>query len=199
MSQNKLLKPVRVIVTGLISSFLLSTALSTQALPEDAQQEMTILSDSAEYDGKAGIVIYKGNVVLTQGTMTIKSERLMIIRNGKALEKAVAEGKPATYQQQIKADQGMTTARGNRIDYFATRKEVLFTGQAHMQQEGNEFSGKLITFDIDQERVRASSGISKISEDKKPTGQAEQTPQRIKVIIQPEQVSDSEQDANENP
>lgn len=196
MSQNNFSAPLRALFAGLAAALLASFTMTAMALPQDAQQEMTILSDSAEYDGKAGIVIYKGNVVLTQGTMTIKSERLMIIRNGKVLEKAVAEGKPATYQQQIKADQGMTTARGNRIDYFATRKEVLFTGQAHMQQEGNEFSGKLITFDIDKERVSANSGISRIPGQQ---DQSEQTPQRIKVIIQPEQVNNSEQDANENP
>ena len=89
---------------------LLLAACHTQALPQDAEQEMVIFSDTAELDRKAGIVIYKGNVVLTQGTLTINSDRLMILRNGDVLEKAVAEGKPAVFKQQLSADQGLTTA-----------------------------------------------------------------------------------------
>ena len=154
-------------------------AAAVQALPEDAQQEMTILSDSAELDRKAGIVIYKGNVVLTQGTLKIESDRLMIIRNGNVLEKAVAEGNPARYQQQINVDQGLTRAQGNRIDYFAARKEVQITGDGRMQQEGNEFSGEKITYDIANEKVLAKSTQTDVGAEAEPQ-------QRIKVVIQPE-------------
>ncbi|MEE3189810.1 MAG: LptA/OstA family protein, partial [Pseudomonadota bacterium] len=64
----------------------------TVALPDDWQKEMTILSDSAEIDRRAGTVVYEGNVILTQGTLKIEADRLMILRNGDTLEKAVAEG-----------------------------------------------------------------------------------------------------------
>jgi len=176
---------------SMLLMILISTisSVSVQALPEDAQQEMTILSDSAELDRKAGIVIYKGNVVLTQGTLKIESDRLMILRNGNVLEKAVAEGKPAKYQQQISADQQLTHAHGNRIDYFAARKEVQITGDARMEQEGNEFSGEKITYDITNEKVVAKSSAV--------TGSAEKTPQRIKVVIQPEKDEVGDKDAAE--
>lgn len=167
---------VRIFVLAVLA-FISSTG---QALPEDAQQEMIILSDSAELDRKAGIVIYKGNVVLTQGTLKIESDQLMIIRNGDVLEQAVAEGRPARYQQQINAEQGLTHAQGNRIDYFAVRKEVQITGNGHMQQEGNEFSGEKITYDIANEKVLAKATQTHRGADAEP-------PQRIKVVIQPEQ------------
>ena len=153
---------------------LLLAACHTQALPQDAEQEMVIFSDTAELDRKAGIVIYKGNVVLTQGTLTINSDRLMILRNGDVLEKAVAEGKPAVFKQQLSADQGLTTAEGQRIDYFALRKEIHIKGQGRLLQEGNEFNGEKITYDMTRERILATS------ENDEGT-----TSERIKVVIQP--------------
>ncbi|WP_419812643.1 lipopolysaccharide transport periplasmic protein LptA [Bacterioplanoides sp.] len=174
-------------IAGLAFGFLSAV---TQALPEDAQQEMVILSDSAELDRKAGVVIYKGNVVLTQGTLKIESDRLMILRNGEVVEQAVAEGNPATYQQQIQADQQLTTASGQRIDYFATRKEVQIQGNAELHQEGNQFSGEKITYDITNERVLASSAEPQETVDPQ-TGEAEK-PQRIKVVIQPEKKPEPE-------
>lgn len=180
MFPNKWLLTTLLIIVG-------SLPLSSHALPEDAQQEMVILSDSAELDRKAGVVIYKGNVVLTQGTLKIESDRLMILRNGDVVEQAVAEGNPARYQQQIQAEQQLTTASGQRIDYFSTRKEVQIQGDAQLHQEGNQFSGEKITYDITNERVLASSSEPEDAVDPK-TGEAEK-PQRIKVVIQPEKKS----------
>ncbi|UTW48619.1 lipopolysaccharide transport periplasmic protein LptA [Bacterioplanoides sp. SCSIO 12839] len=180
MFPNKWLLTTLLIIVG-------SLPLSSHALPEDAQQEMVILSDSAELDRKAGVVIYKGNVVLTQGTLKIESDRLMILRNGDVVEQAVAEGNPARYQQQIQAEQQLTTASGQRIDYFSTRKEVQIQGDAQLHQEGNQFSGDKITYDITNERVLASSSEPEDVVDPQ-TGEAEK-PQRIKVVIQPEKKS----------
>lgn len=180
MFPNKWLLTTLLIIVG-------SLPLSSHALPEDAQQEMVILSDSAELDRKAGVVIYKGNVVLTQGTLKIESDRLMILRNGDVVEQAVAEGNPARYQQQIQAEQQLTTASGQRIDYFSTRKEVQIQGDAQLHQEGNQFSGEKITYDITNERVLASSSEPEDAVDPQ-TGEAEK-PQRIKVVIQPEKKS----------
>lgn len=180
MFPNKWLLTTLLIIVG-------SLPLSSHALPEDAQQEMVILSDSAELNRKAGVVIYKGNVVLTQGTLKIESDRLMILRNGDVVEQAVAEGSPARYQQQIQAEQQLTTASGQRIDYFSTRKEVQIQGDAQLHQEGNQFSGEKITYDITNERVLASSSEPEDAVDSQ-TGEAEK-PQRIKVVIQPEKKS----------
>lgn len=161
----------------LLMAFLLPFQMSF-ALPEDALKEMIILSDHAELDRKAGKVIYAGNVILTQGTLTIHASRLVITQTHNQLQKARAEGNPATYQQQIQAGQGMTNAQGNRIDYLAKQKEIQFQGNARLEQEGNIFSGDRIWFDMEQERIVASG---------KEAASPEATSRRIKVIIQPEQ------------
>ncbi|MBU2037567.1 MAG: lipopolysaccharide transport periplasmic protein LptA [Gammaproteobacteria bacterium] len=172
--------------------FVLCSAASAYALPDDWQQEMVILSDHAELDRKAGVVIYEGNVILTQGTLRIESERLLIIRTDNTLEKAVAEGtakKPARYQQQINPGKPLTKAHGQRIDYFARQREVNIQGNAQLQQDGNLFSGERILYDMTKETVSASGGTSTSGQT---GGNGEK--QRIKVVIQPQAPAESATD-----
>ncbi len=172
--------------------FVLCSAASAYALPDDWQQEMVILSDHAELDRKAGVVIYEGNVILTQGTLRIESERLLIIRTDNTLEKAVAEGtakKPARYQQQINPGKPLTKAHGQRIDYFARQREVNIQGNAQLQQDGNLFSGERILYDMTKETVSASGGNSTSGQT---GGNGEK--QRIKVVIQPQAPAESATD-----
>ena len=169
----------------------------TVALPDDWQKEMTILSDSAEIDRRAGTVVYEGNVILTQGTLKIEADRLMSLRNGDTLEKAVAEGDRARYQQQIEVGKPLTTALGNRIDYYTSERRIIITGDAELEQEGNIFSGERITYDMATETVRADGTTAESS-----TDSTDEDSGRIKVVIQPpkpESESDSESDTTESP
>ena len=169
----------------------------TVALPDDWQKEMTILLESAEIDRRAGTVVYEGNVILTQGTLKIEADRLMILRNGDTLEKAVAEGDRARYQQQIEVGKPLTTALGNRIDYYTGERRIIITGDAELEQEGNIFSGERITYDMATETVRADGTTAESS-----TDSTDEDSGRIKVVIQPpkpESESDSESDTTESP
>ncbi|WP_430461382.1 lipopolysaccharide transport periplasmic protein LptA [Thalassolituus sp. LLYu03] len=161
----------------LLSTLLLAQA--AQALPDDTLQEMTILSDRAEIDRKTGVVIYEGHVVLTQGTLRIESERLTIIRTDDTLEKAIAEGKPARYQQQVTEGKPLTKASGNRIDYLAVRREVTVKGNALLEQDGNRFSGDQLLYDMSKETVTASGGT-------RSEGKPDDNDNRIRMVIQPQ-------------
>lgn len=161
---------------------VLIAPLTAMSLPDDWQKAMTILSDTAEIDRRAGTVIYEGNVVLTQGTLKIEAERLLVLRDGDSLEKAVAEGSPAYYEQQIEAGKPVTTAHGNRIDYYTIERRITLRGDAELQQDGNLFSGDQITYDMISETVKASG--NQVTSDA--IGTSETTSDgRIRVVIQP--------------
>src|SRR5690554_2654415 len=78
----------------LLVSCIFYTATSS-ALPDDFDQEVTIVSDSALLDRKTGQVTYSGDVVLTQGTLRIESDQLTVTRKDNVFEKAIAIGNPA--------------------------------------------------------------------------------------------------------
>lgn len=154
--------------------------LSSSALPEDFDKEVVINSDRAHLDRQSGQVTYSGNVVLTQGTLRIESETLTVIRKDEVFEKAIAEGEQALYQQQIQANDPLTRALANRIEYIATQQQALLIGDAKLLQANNELTGERIVYDMTTEVVTAGNS----DQDK---------PSRIKVVIQPQAVKDEEE------
>ena len=162
----------------LARSFLFLAAVSSwpvQALQEDWEQEIVILSNRAELDRKANVVIYTGDVVLTQGTLRIESDKLTVHTNGENLDKAIAEGSPARYQQQTQPNSPLTYANALRIEYFAQQQEALLIGSAQVKQDGNVMNGERIHYDMNAEVVKASKDGDQ--------------PSRIKVVIQPQAVN----------
>lgn len=156
---------------------LLMISPLASALPEDWQQALEIESDTAELDRKSGVVVYRGNVQLQQGTLSIEADSILLIFNGDVLEQVVAEGQPAHYRQQVVIDKPVMKAHAKRIEYLAAKRELRFRGNAQLTQENNEFSGELIRYDVVSETVYATG---------KDTGSRNKdSDQRIKVIIKP--------------
>jgi len=154
------------------------------SLPEDEDKELVIRSHTAEMDRRTGIVIYQGNVVLTQGTLRIEADQLQIQHSGNILQRAVADGKPARYQQQITADKPVTHAEGKRIEYLSQQKEVIVSGNAILKQGGDQFSGERLTYDMTAETVKANGGAATTAE-----GKAADDNSRVHMIIQPQKDS----------
>ncbi len=171
---------LKTLLTSLITlaSFYTPSALS---LESDAGAEITIQSDRAEFDRKAGTAIYMGNVILEQGTLLINADKITLISDEQQrLNKAIAEGKPAHFQQLMEGDKGLTKARGHSITYLTQEKHVSLLTEAVLEQEGNSFSGNHIIYDMVNESVSAKGQTeSHVT----PTG--EQPSGRIKMIIQP--------------
>lgn len=165
----------------LASLLLLLASLNSHALPADWQQEMVIQSDRAELDRKTGMVIYDGKVILTQGTLKIESDRLVLMFNGKHLQQAIADGNPAYYEQKVSNDKPVTRASATRIDYYAASREIAFSGNAELRQDANRFSGEQIRYNINTETVTARGDES--------TPAAGTAKQRIRVVIQPDEAS----------
>lgn len=175
----------RKLLNKLCLAALLLPALA-HALPEDFNQEVVIVSDRAEIDRQAGVVIYTGGVILTQGTLRIESDRLTVVSRAGALEKASAEGQPARYQQQINPDSPLTHAEARRIDYLAANQEAILIGAALLRQDNNEITGERIRYNMTTEVISAGQPAA-----------AGEKPARIKVIFQPKNTEKATEPATE--
>lgn len=179
-----------------VPAFVLSLSATVfsglvQALPSDWEQEVLIESNASDMDRKNGTVVYQGNVTLTQGTLLITADKLYILSDGNQIEKIVAEGGPATYEQQMEVGKPLTKAHGNRIDYYAGERRITLRGEAQLSQQGNQMNGDLITYDMTSEVIKARGNQDENSSE--PSGEAT-SDGRIRVVIQPGQLkgNDSE-------
>lgn len=161
---------------------LLLWCASAGALESDSAQEITIQSDRAEFDRKAGTATYSGNVILQQGTLRIDAEQITLFSDDRQkLTRSVASGSPALFQQQMEADKGLTKAKGNKIVYHPSARTITLNESASLEQEGNFFSGDRILYDIASDSVSAKGTSQKAD----PSGG------RVQMIIQPARAEDT--------
>lgn len=147
------------------------------ALPTDREQPIRVQADSAELDDKKGVAVYRGDVVITQGSMKITGHTVTITQNGSGdIEVFTAVGTPAYYEQKPAADKEIVKAYGLTIQYFAEKDRIVLIDQAKVIQEGNTFEGEKIVYDTQRQIVNAGRA----------NGTNVTTPRpRIDMVIQP--------------
>ncbi|MCR9278440.1 MAG: lipopolysaccharide transport periplasmic protein LptA [Pseudomonadaceae bacterium] len=142
-----------------VLAIIIAAALSVtaSALPDDAGKPIHIRGDNAEFDQNNGLLIYTGAVRIDQGTLRVTADRMVVEYRDDQVVKITAEGTPASYQQQLEADEGLVNADAKTIVYHTTSEKVDLIGEAFLTQEGNEFQGSVIRYNIRQGRVDAES------------------------------------------
>lgn len=146
----------------------------TAALTEDADQPIQIFSDELVYEEKASKATYRGDVRVNQGSLKITAETVTIEFENDKVVRLTADGSPAYYSQKLKSDQETMQADARTIVYHTRDEKVDLKGNAHLTQQGNDFRGELIEYDIRAGRVDAAST----------------EPKRIQMILQPKRSKD---------
>ncbi|WXL26699.1 lipopolysaccharide transport periplasmic protein LptA [Ectopseudomonas mendocina] len=161
-------------ILSLGAAFNCATAL---ALPSDSEQPIRIQADSGELDDKKGVAVYRGDVIITQGSMKVTGDTVTVTRNAQGeVEVFTSVGKPAYYEQKPSADKQIVKAYGLTIQYFMSNDRVVLIDQAKVVQEGNTFEGEKIVYDTKRQIVNAGRA----------TGTNVSAPRpRIDMVIQP--------------
>lgn len=148
-----------VIITGSLG--IIGVSNIANALPSDANEPIRLLADKATYSESTGVTSYTGNVSITQGTLKMQSDNLTVnLTPNRAIESAVAVGRPATIQQIVTKEKGLAKGQANRIDYNVKTGIVTLTGNARLTQNGGSFSGNIIRYSLKVGDVEATGGNS---------------------------------------
>ncbi|GAB3523095.1 lipopolysaccharide transport periplasmic protein LptA [Photobacterium proteolyticum] len=158
-----------------ISTLLcLCISASSWALSNDTEQPIYINSDNQQLDIQKNIVTFTGNVVLRQGSIDIRADKVVVTRPAgtEGKETIDAYGNPATFHQVM--DDGKPIDGAARKMRYETATEFLkMTDEAILIQEGSEIQGKVISYKIDEQKLVAESGKKK----------------RVTTILQPNQLN----------
>ena len=160
-------------ICRVLTTLTLLLATSAQALPEDRSQPIRITADSATRDERSGETRYSGNVVLTQGTLQIAADEVIVAHTTEDANTIVATGSPATLTQKPAEDQSPVNAQAGRIQYQRDLDQVTLTENARIEQDGAIVTGAIINYLVTEQRVKATGdGSTKEG-------------QRVEVIIPP--------------
>ena len=156
------------------------------ALPSDREQPIHIQADSAVLDDKKGIAIYRGDVIITQGTLKITGDTVTIKQlPGGEIDSFTSVGQPAYYEQIPDEGKDLVQAYGIVIEYFARQDQIVITDQAKVVQSENTFRGEKITYHTINETIHA---------ERAPAGSVSREEPRVQMVIQPRNKRDTEQE-----
>lgn len=137
---------------------LFAAPLSAWALTGDTEQPIHIESDQQSLDMQGNVVTFTGNVVVTQGSIKINADKVVVTRPGGEQGKEVIDGygKPATFYQM--QDSGKPVkGHASTMHYELANDFVVLTGNAYLEQLDSNITGDKITYLVKEQKMQAFS------------------------------------------
>lgn len=134
-------------------------ASPTWALESDKKQPTTIDADQMTYSEQKNVNVFKGNVLLTRGSLVVRGDVLTLTQFPDGSQFAVVEGKPATFKQQRDSKTPevlLIKGTGTRIEVDSAKSIVTLLGEASLRKTSNdvlteEITGRKIVYEQNTE------------------------------------------------
>ena len=119
---------------------------SAHAELADRNKPVHLESDQGSVDDANQVSTFEGKVLLTQGTMTIRGDKLVVVENKDGYYHGTTTGQPASFRQKREGLDEYIEGYGDRIEYDTQNETVDFYGHAHMIKSSDEVRGDHITY-----------------------------------------------------
>lgn len=162
-----------------LAGSLLAASLPALALTGDTDQPIHIESDQQSLDMQGNIVTFTGNVIVTQGSIKINADKVVVTRPGGEKGKEVIDGygNPATFYQM--QDNGKPVkGHAAKMHYELQSDLVVLTGNAYLEQVDSNIKGDKITYLVKEQKMQAFSEKGK----------------RVTTVLVPSQLQDKNKD-----
>ena len=117
------------------------------------QLPINLKADSGEYDANTGVATYTGHVVITQGEMNLKGDRVTIRLQDEKIHTIESWGKPTTFHY-VPASEPPIDGSGNHMKYTVPTSTVEINKNAHVKQDKNETRADHLTYNLKSESVK---------------------------------------------
>lgn len=159
--------------------FLALSAWVSPALAERADRDkpITLEADKVTIDDIKRVQVLEGNVILTQGTLMIHSDRIVVTEDAYGFQRGVAFGGPrglARFKQKREGTEDWVEGEAERIEYDTRTEVAELFHRAWVKSGEDQLKGDYIWYDAISERYLASAGESSLKQ-----------PARVRAIIQP--------------
>jgi len=133
----------------LLAGMLALTVAPAFAERADRNQPVNIEADKATVDERKKIHIFEGKVVLTQGTLEIRGDRLTVTQDGEGFQKGVATSNNglAKFKQRRDGSGEYVNGEAQRIEYDGRTQKTYLYNRAHVLSGKDEVRGQFIEYD----------------------------------------------------
>ncbi|UOP04928.1 lipopolysaccharide transport periplasmic protein LptA [Conchiformibius kuhniae] len=138
------------IINNTLTALLCAVCLHAHALESDRRQPIAIEADQGSLDQKNQVTVFSGNVVIKQGSLNIRAERVRVAQDKNGNQTMQAEGSPVRFGQQLE-NKGQVEGQGNKVEYASATGIVRLSGNAKVRRGGDVAQGETITYNMRSE------------------------------------------------
>ena len=139
-----------------LAAVLLAGGAGVEALSTDSAQPIDIVADRAEHDNPRRVAIYRGNVVIDQGSLHITGDTVTVVFDGHDdVAKMITVGVPAHFRQLTDGDASHRKAWARRMEYFPGYDLIVLFGEARYEKDGNDITADRLVYDSLNARFKA--------------------------------------------
>jgi lipopolysaccharide export system protein LptA len=144
----------------LILALILGFSAPTLSLEDDSRQPIYIEADGATYDDNTGVSIYTGGVEVSQGSMLLNSDKLVVYTKDRKPYKFVATGNPVTFKQTPKPGDEDVHGRSLTAEYYTDTELLVMIEKAVVRQGQDTYASERIEYDRKNAIVKAGQASS---------------------------------------
>lgn len=176
-----------------LALFLAAALQAVHAEKADRGKPLTIEADQpGTLDLVKQVVVFNGNVVVAQGTMSIRAEKVEVRERPDGNRSATAlgsGGKPASFKQKRDGVDELIEGVAERIEYDSRGDVVRFVGGAQVRRlrggsPADEITGAVITYDSGNETFSVQGASNAVAGAASGAASAAGSG-RIKIILAP--------------
>jgi lipopolysaccharide export system protein LptA len=130
------------------------------------REPITVTADTLEYDYKANVVVYRGEVVAVQGDMTVRSNTLTVtFADGAGKERTPGGSerlKEIVAVGAVRIENGQRWATGGRAVFDQGTRTLVLTETPVLHDGSNEVAGDRVVVYLDENRSVVEGGRKRV-------------------------------------
>jgi lipopolysaccharide export system protein LptA len=168
------------------AAILLGMALAGSVLAERADRDRPVHleADRATVQDANKLATFTGNVVLTQGTLVIRADKMTVKEDANGFQQATAFGNLASFRQKRDGKDEYVEGWSERMEYDGKADKVQLFKKARLRRGQDEVHGEYISYDAVNEFFQVNGSGE--------TGTQTHSEGRVRAVIQPKKKPDTE-------
>jgi lipopolysaccharide export system protein LptA len=160
----------------LVPGIMLPWSPSCFADRADRNQPIHLEADQVLMDDAHQVSTFTGNVRLSQGTLLLSGDKIVVVEDKEGFKHATVYGDTARFRQKREGFDQYVEGYGKRIEYDTRTETLNFHEKARLKRGLDEVSGDNIVYNTKSEVFRVNGNEA---------APGNEPPQRVRAVLQP--------------
>ena len=144
----------------------------------DRDKPVNLEADQVTVDDNKQTATFIGNVVMTQGTLVIRGDRMVVQQDADGFKYGVSYGNLASFRQKREGYDEYIEGYAERIEYDGKAEKLQMFNRAYLKKSNDDVRGNYISYETATEFFKVTGGGKQAATPSNPEG-------RVRAVIQP--------------